>query len=85
MKETSKGRKLVTYLVLLTSILGGTTSWAANWWETIKVKGDFRYRHEMIDKESKNQRNRQRIRARFRPSCGCLGLHNSRYPIGDRL
>ena len=38
---------------------------AASWVDRIKMKGDFRYRHEFIDAEfaSKN-RNRQRIRAR---------------------
>ena len=38
---------------------------AGNWWETIKFKGDFRYRHEMISEENKDARHRQRIRARI--------------------
>jgi hypothetical protein len=38
---------------------------AANWWENVKVKGDLRYRHEMIDSEEKDAYNRQRIRARL--------------------
>ena len=38
---------------------------AGNWWETIKVKGDFRYRHEMIDEQNKDPRHRQRMRARI--------------------
>lgn len=37
---------------------------AANWWESVKIKGDFRFRHEMIDSEGDSTRNRQRIRAR---------------------
>jgi hypothetical protein len=33
--------------------------------DRIKFKGDLRYRHELIDEEGKDQRNRQRIRARI--------------------
>lgn len=40
---------------------------AANWAEKIKFSGDFRYRHESIDDESKTtQRDRNRIRARLK-------------------
>ena len=46
-------------------VLLSTASLASDWWENIKLKGDFRYRHEMIDTEGKDTRNRQRIRARF--------------------
>ncbi|MFA4986838.1 MAG: putative porin [Candidatus Brocadiia bacterium] len=35
------------------------------WAEKIKVYGDFRYRHEMIDEEGKDTRTRHRIRARI--------------------
>ncbi len=38
------------------------------WTDYIKLKGDFRYRFEMIDKEDKDLRYRHRIRAR-------LGVH----------
>ena len=38
---------------------------AGDWTETIKMKGDLRYRHEMIDKEGKDARHRHRVRARF--------------------
>jgi len=38
------------------------TDWAKN----VKVKGDFRYRHEMFDREDKDEdRHRERIRARI--------------------
>jgi hypothetical protein len=37
----------------------------ADWATKIKWKGDLRYRHEMIDEEGRDQRDRQRIRARF--------------------
>ncbi len=38
---------------------------AGNWWEKVKIKGDLRYRHEMIDKEDKDDRHRHRVRARL--------------------
>lgn len=38
---------------------------AMSWAERINWKGDFRYRYENIDEESKDSRNRSRIRARF--------------------
>ncbi|HOP06432.1 MAG TPA: putative porin [candidate division Zixibacteria bacterium] len=51
-------------VAVLVAALASTAS-AGNWWETVKVKGDLRYRHEMIDKEGSDVRNRQRIRARL--------------------
>ena len=38
---------------------------AAEWYEKVKVKGDLRYRHEMIKVEGSEARNRHRIRARI--------------------
>jgi hypothetical protein len=37
---------------------------AASWTDDIKLKGDFRYRHEAFDIEGREDRHRQRIRAR---------------------
>ena len=37
---------------------------AAGWTENIKIKGDFRYRMENIDQQGRDERNRQRVRAR---------------------
>ena len=37
----------------------------ASWARGIKLKGDLRYRHEYLDREGANQRNRQRIRVRL--------------------
>lgn len=34
------------------------------WTDTVAIQGDFRYRYENIDEESKDDRNRSRIRAR---------------------
>ena len=36
-----------------------------DWASKMKWKGDFRYRHEMIDEETRDTRTRQRIRARI--------------------
>lgn len=36
-----------------------------SWADSVKVKGDLRLRHEMIDEEGKDTRNRQRLRARL--------------------
>jgi len=53
----------------------------ANWWESLKLKGDLRYRHEMIDKQDKDARHRQRLRARF----GIYGDISQYTKIGIRL
>ena len=45
-------------------LLGGSLL-AKDWTESLKIRGDFRYRHEMIDQEDKDTRNRHRIRARI--------------------
>jgi hypothetical protein len=41
------------------------TAAAGDWWDNVRVKGDLRYRHEMIDKEGKDACNRHRLRARI--------------------
>ncbi|MFH1699673.1 MAG: putative porin [Candidatus Zixiibacteriota bacterium] len=54
---------------------------AGNWYDDVKVKGDLRYRHEMI-KDGKNvARHRQRIRARF----GIYAKANEMFDIGIQL
>jgi len=53
-------------LIVLTSLtMLAPLANAGDWWETIKVKGDLRYRHEMIDTEGKDARHRHRLRARL--------------------
>jgi len=47
-------------IILLPGIVG-----AADWTEIVKVKGDLRYRHEMIKIEDNDARNRHRVRARL--------------------
>ncbi len=39
---------------------------AGEWHEKLKIKGDFRHRHELIQVEDKEDNNRWRIRARLR-------------------
>ncbi len=58
MKKIVIGAGLV--VLLLPSILS-----AADWTEKVKLKGDIRLRHETIDVEDRDARNRLRIRARF--------------------
>ncbi len=57
-------RKAVLFLI--TAALMTSAASAGNWWENIKVKGDLRYRLEMIKKDKDaDARNRHRLRARF--------------------
>ena len=56
--------KIVIGACLGILLLPGIVS-AASWTDTVKVKGDFRYRHEMIKTEGSDARNRERIRVRI--------------------
>ncbi len=63
-----KAKKVFCAIVIgLSAVSGGrgTSAQAGELSENISVKGDLRYRHELIDQDGKVQRNRQRIRARF--------------------
>ncbi len=53
------------FIVTILLVLLSTTAMAGNWWETIKLKGDLRYRHEMLKTGEQNARNRERMRARL--------------------
>jgi len=55
-------RAVLTALVTMAMLT--TTAAAGEWWDNVRVKGDFRYRLEMIDKEGKDVRHRHRLRAR---------------------
>ncbi len=58
--------RMKTVLMALTAVAMLTTTAAAGeWWDNVRVKGDFRYRHEMIGKEGEDARNRHRLRARI--------------------
>lgn len=56
--------KLTLFTLTIIMLIGGSVV-AKDWTESFKIEGDFRYRHEMIDKEDSDTRNRQRIRARI--------------------
>ncbi len=45
--------------------LAAASATAGDWWESVKVKGDLRYRHEMLDSEQSDSRHRHRVRARI--------------------
>ncbi|MCD6249220.1 MAG: putative porin [candidate division Zixibacteria bacterium] len=81
MKEMLRNWQITVTAILLTGMFAGSNVLASNWWETIKIKGDFRYRHEMIDKEGKDVRHRQRIRARL----GVFGEVSEYTKVGIRL
>ena len=49
---------LATAAMLTTTAAGGKS------WDNVRVKGDLRYRHEVIDNEGKDARYRHRLRAR---------------------
>lgn len=70
---------MVCALVSVAGLSG--SAGAADWWENVKVKGDFRYRHEMISKEDVDARHRNRIRARF----GIFAKANENTNIGIQL
>lgn len=57
--------RLFLNVAALVLLIGPSYALAGNWWETIKMKGDLRYRHEMVDVEDKDARHRHRIRARI--------------------
>jgi len=82
MRNTIKAGLSVTLIAVLLSLTGfAGSARAAEWWETVKVKGDFRYRHEMIDKQDNDARHRQRIRARI----GISAKANEMMDIGIQL
>ena len=81
MKSMLRNWRVAVIAIMLTGLFAGSNTFAADWWETIKVKGDFRYRHEMIDKETKDVHHRQRIRARL----GIYGTVSPYTKVGIQL
>jgi hypothetical protein len=53
----------------------------AGWTENIKISGDLRYRHNMINEDNKDSRQRQRVRARI----GLDARVNDNVKVGIRL
>lgn len=56
-------KKMLIGASMMTLVTGGLAR--AEWYDTMKVKGDVRVRYERIDQEDKDVRDRERIRARF--------------------
>lgn len=56
--------KLFLNVLLISIIITGSVM-AGEWTDNVKFKGDFRYRHEIVDQENKDIRHRHRIRARI--------------------
>ena len=54
---------------------------ADSWFDKVKVKGDLRYRHEMIDKDDSDARHRHRLRARL----GVFGQVNDFTKVGVQM
>lgn len=63
-QEVEQVRTSIAAAILLVAIVP-TIVHAAEWHERMKIKGDFRHRHEMIREEGKVDQNRWRIRARL--------------------
>ncbi|MBN1356196.1 putative porin [bacterium] len=66
--KKAKGQVKTRFLAaaLILAAVSGLSAVKAAWTDAIKIKGDLRYRHEMIDKEGSDEaRNRHRIRARL--------------------
>ena len=58
--------KMLTVSLLTAMIyIPGRHVEAEEWYETIKLKGDLRFRHEWIDQDGKDTRNRWRLRLRL--------------------
>jgi hypothetical protein len=55
--------KILVLLMSISLLAGGAS--ADNWYESVKVKGDLRYRHEMKKTDDNDPQHRQRIRARL--------------------
>jgi hypothetical protein len=54
---------------------------AGEWFDKVKVKGDLRYRHEMIDQADADARHRHRLRARL----GVYGQVNDFTKVGVQM
>ena len=83
--------KKTMIVILLGAFLLPGIAKAGEWHEKIKLKGDFRHRHELIQEEDKEDRNRWRIRFRLSLSgdifidCFCLPLFSEKVkpnPLG---
>lgn len=76
-----KDALLASILTLGAVVALSTGAAAAEWWENVKVKGDLRYRHEMIDTDDRSARHRHRVRARV----GVHGVVSEYATVGVQL
>lgn len=65
MRSTRRLNAAVALSVAAICLAAHGDTHAANWWEKVKVKGDLRYRHEMLDTDDSDARHRHRVRARL--------------------
>ena len=74
-------KKLLAATLVVSLMVGGVN--AADWTDNVKVKGDLRYRHEMLDNDndSVDPRHRQRLRARI----GIFGTVSDMTEVGVQL
>ncbi|MEE9443191.1 MAG: putative porin [candidate division Zixibacteria bacterium] len=77
----NSGRSAVLMAAALYLACFSAPTQAGNWYDNVKIKGDLRYRHEMIKEEDSNARNRHRIRARV----GINAKANEMFDIGIQL
>jgi len=63
-KQDRQIEQLMDRIDTLEAKLDKQAEHTASWWWRIKLHGDLRYRHELIKIEGKEDRNRQRVRAR---------------------
>jgi hypothetical protein len=82
MKGFFKAQLHLAIVIALIGVVGlAAPLQAGNWWESIKVKGDLRYRHEMLKNEDKDARHRHRVRARV----GVFAKANDMMDVGVQM
>ncbi|MBT8141254.1 MAG: putative porin [Gammaproteobacteria bacterium] len=65
MKFTQRITAVAVSFGTMAALVTAPATYAENWSDSIKVKGDFRYRMEKIDQEGREERDRSRLRARI--------------------
>jgi hypothetical protein len=76
-------KRILPILIGFNLLVG--TAFGSNWWENIKLKGDLRYRHEMIDRQLEGDNNAPRNRHRIRARIGIEGRVNDITTAGVQL
>jgi hypothetical protein len=82
MRNSVKAGINAAMLIILVNISGlFSNASASNLRDDVSIKGDFRYRHEMIEKGDNDARHRHRIRARI----GVFGKANEMFDVGVQM